>query len=371
MGKITHIILANKQTDISQININVNVNPNANTDIDLSKYYKFSGKPYMLFDCKELIPNFFQHIILTADLDHKIDVESIHNFYNMLLIGGVLTMDKKYGDILRVYNVKITLNVGNYINVERTSTKTFNKVKGTRAPFDCLIIGTQKASTTSALVNLLKHKDIGGPDDEIHFFDIQWYKGTGYLNNLMNKYNGKVIKIIKNPDLIYLNSTFPLIQSVNPFAKFILFLRNPIDRAYSSWQMIYNNGWTTKSFDEAIEEELEYRLDEPKTFYSAVYHYLGRGLYWKQINEFLRWFPVQNLKIFVIENYESHAEIYSEIWEFLNIDEPKEPIEFTKERIGKYNDKMRPETVDKLKKFFEQDIRLLEKFLGYKTGWIE
>lgn len=186
----------------------------------------------------------------------------------------------------------------------------------------------------------------------------------------MEKFNKKKIKILKNPDLIYLDYTFPLIQSVNPHMKFILFLRNPIDRAYSSWQMIYNNGWTNKNFEQAIEEELNLRFEEPKTFYTAVFHYLQRGLYWKQLEIFLKWFPAQNLKIFIIEKYNNHEQIYNEIYSFLNLKIPNEKITYTIERVGKYSNKIDPKLQTNLTKFFSQDIQQLEKFLNYSTGWI-
>lgn len=59
---------------------------------------------------------------------------------------------------------------------------------------------------------------------------------------------------------MYLSDTHWIIQKLNPFVKLIIFLRNPITIAYSSWQMISNNKWTTKTFEESIEEELKYRL---------------------------------------------------------------------------------------------------------------
>lgn len=86
--------------------------------------------------------------------------------------------------------------------------------------------------------------------------------------------------------------------------------------------MIYNNGWTTKTFEEAIAEELTIRNNEPKTFYTAVFHYLKRGLYWEQLDIFLKWFPIQNIKIFVVEKYDNHEQIYNEIYEFLNLKIP-------------------------------------------------
>jgi hypothetical protein len=356
-----NIILTNKDSDLEFLGL------------DLTNYYLYSGKPYFLADDRFIIPNYFYHIILTSDLKHTIKNDDVLSLYNMLYIDGKLTIPKKYKDIFKNYNVEISEFVSSksYIDVKKLDNSVYNVVKGIRAIVDCIIIGTQKASTTSALINLLKHKDIGGPNDEIHFFDIKWFKGVDFLQKEMSKFNNKKIKILKNPEIIYLDSTYPLIQFVNPFAKFILFLRNPIDRAYSSWQMIWNNGWTTKNFEDSIYEELTIRNNEPKTFYTAQYHYLRRGLYYEQIQTFLQWFPRQNLIIFVIERYDNHETLYNSIYKFLNLEVPDKKMEYTKERVGKYSDKIDDKLRKSLEKYFKKDIENLEKFLGYSTGWIE
>lgn len=358
-NRIKNIILTNQQTDLTFLKL------------DLTKYYLYYYKPYMLMDGKFFIPNYFSHIVLIEGLEHKLTESDILILSNMLNPYGTLTIPKKYGHLFKKLNFSIEQfeSSDQYVNITKLSNSVYKNMDGTKSCVDCIVIGVQKASTTSALINLLKHKDIGGPQDEIHFFDIYWYKGIGYLQNQMNQFKNKKVRIIKNPDLIYLDSTFPLIQSVNPFIKFILFLRNPIDRAYSAWQMIWNNGWTKKNFEDSIEEELTLRDKEAKTFYTSQFHYLRRGLYWAQIKTFLKWFPKENLKIFVIEKYENHEQIYNQVYNFLNLDIPDKKIDYTKERVGSYCEKINPRLKTSLEKYFSKDIEKLEKFLGYSTGW--
>ena len=62
----------------------------------------------------------------------------------------------------------------------------------------------------------------------------------------------------KTPDLINLESTFPLIQSVNPYIKLILILRNPIERAYSAWKLNIKRSEEKRTFIEAINYELKF-----------------------------------------------------------------------------------------------------------------
>lgn len=213
-----------------------------------------------------------------------------------------------------------------------------------------------------------KHNDISAHNEEIHFFDLFWYKGEDFLRKNQD-YNKKIV-LIKNPDLMYLSDTHWMIQKLNPFVKLIIFLRNPITRAYSSWQMISNNKWTTKTFEESIEEELKYRLGENKTFYTAQYEYLERGLYYRQIINLLKWFPLQNIKIMIIENFKNINDEYNKIYKFLDIDEIND-ITYTKERVNSYKESINKELYNKLITFYKKDHEYLEKLLGYNIPWFD
>ena len=218
----------------------------------------------------------------------------------MVFVNGYLIIPIKYNYLFNEKNYE-TKKYNNYIMIKKNINTIFYS---NNRSIECIIIGVQKASTTSALLNLSKHPDISAFHEEIHFFDIKWSKGLDFFKKHFD-YNKK-ITMCKNPDLIYLKQTFPLIQSLNPFTKFIIFLRNPINRAYSSWLMVKNNNWTLLTFKESIEEELKYRINENKTFHTAVYHYLQRGLYYKQIKELLKWFPKQNILIFITEHFDNN-----------------------------------------------------------------
>jgi hypothetical protein len=340
-------------------------NENENIDIFKDKEpYKYTKRISELILGKYFNYPFFKILILSENVVLKND-DIVEILYNMVLIDGFLIIPNKY--YTKFSNLKNEIKkYKNYIMIKKKINIIFNHfyIKNT---INCIIIGVQKASTTSALINLSKHPDISTYKEEIHFFDIFWSKGLDFFKKHFN-YNKKIV-MCKNPDLIYQSHVFPLIQSLNPFTKFILFLRNPIKRAYSSWQMVKNNGWTNLSFKQSIEEELNYRLNENKTFYTAVYHYLQRGLYYKQIKKFLKWFPKQNLLILIIDNEKSNEEKeYEKIYDFLNITKPTN-ITYTKERIGKYENEIENDLYNNLIKFYKKDKTKLEKFLKIKINW--
>jgi len=345
---IINIILCNDKND--NIEIFKKENP-----------YIYTKKPYELIDGKFFNPPFFQIVIINETLN--IIKDDIKLLYNTVIIEGFFIIPEKYEFLFNKSNFE-TKKYKEYIMIKKKLNIIYPLKNRT---IDCIICGVQKASTTSALINISKHKDISAYPEEIHYFDIYWTKGINFYKQHFD-YSKKII-MEKTPELLYLTQTFPLIQSLNPFVKLIIFLRNPIDRAYSSWNMIRERKWTSLTFEESIEEELNHRINENKTFYSATYHYLQRGLYYKQIKKLLKFFPKQNIIILISENLKNNMKKeYNKIYAFLNIPIIND-IEYTHERVGNYNDKINSDTYNKLKKFFVKDVIQLENFLGYNTNW--
>ena len=72
--------------------------------------------------------------------------------------------------------------------------------------------------------------------------------------------------------------------------KLILILRNPIERAYSHWNMQRDRGYDTLSFHEAIHAEEKRRL-KSLPWQNRRYSYLDRGYFSEQIRRLRSFFP--------------------------------------------------------------------------------
>ena len=102
-----------------------------------------------------------------------------------------------------------------------------------------IIIGVQKSATTSAIVYLNQHPKIFCNWGELHFFDdnekyrngIQWYENKLAENN---KYNKKIIGV-KTPFYIFSKKSIDRIYKHYPNIKLIIFLRDPVTRAFSQY----------------------------------------------------------------------------------------------------------------------------------------
>lgn len=186
------------------------------------------------------------------------------------------------------------------------------------------IIGAQKCGTTVLFNYLCEHPDVvPGRRKEIHFFnrDDRYYgRGTNYYHSLfplpfqLGKYG---VTFDATPKYIYCRECPQRIHEYYPHAKMILLLRDPVERAYSAWNLfsrIYNEPQRRlriiskgtegirlllqrkeyPSFEEAVREEIDNSLSE-EAFPEPSF--VRRGLYAKQIERYFKYFHREQIKI--------------------------------------------------------------------------
>jgi hypothetical protein len=228
-----------------------------------------------------------------------------------------------------------------------------------------------KGGTTAGITNLNKHKDISMTKNEIQYFDnlknyqkgIEWYK-THF------DYSKKVIGD-KSPNVFCIYYSLQLLQLVNPHIKIILFLRNPIERAYSHWKMLRDVYNVKTSFEDIINDEIMHRMEEPITFENSFWlRPIWHGFYYKHIMEILKYFSKDNLYICISEKIKNNMDLeYNKLFKFLEIDEFHG--DFVEDYVSKNKDTLDKNNIlyKKLKKIYSDDVKKLEKFLDYKTNW--
>lgn len=335
--------------------------------IGKSDYLKFNTKIYMVYYGKIINPPYFKSIIVLIDDLKDHDLNMIWNMTHQYGHFIILSKYKSYYESkLKNILIKPYEESSNYIMIEKKNNIILYDINDKYRIVEFIIMGTQKGGTTSAQINLNKHPDIHVYKDEIHYFDMNLSKGIEWYKKHFD-YKNKIVGE-KTPDLMYLNWTFPYIQSLNPSLKILLFLRNPINRAYSHWKMMRESWNETKTFEECINDEQENRLTENKTFNISQYHYLGKGLYYSQIKKLLKWFPKENIMILISEHVDENMnDAYSEIYNFLNIKSYE--TEYTRERVSSSKEQINNVTYNKLIPFFKQDVEKLEKLIKLKTKW--
>jgi len=253
-----------------------------------------------------------------------------------------------------------------------------------------LIIGAAKCGTSSLHEYLMQHPCVGRVlTKQLHFFDryydrgIEWYKVC--LPFVWKKlYVEKILK--KNfatgeATAHYINHPLAPKRVLNilPNVKIIVMMRNPIDRAYSHYQMEHNNNNENLSFEEAFSEEpnrikgeIE-KLEKDETYSSKNYPhraYISGSKYAEQLKKWFDYFPREQFHFVKTEDFNNNpSKVYNDVLKFLNL--PKfELAEYKKFRERKY-EKMNPETRKKLSEFFKPYNEELYSLAGIDFKWDE
>src|SRR5579871_6109810 len=159
-----------------------------------------------------------------------------------------------------------------------------------------VIVGTQKGGTSSLQFLLSKHPDIcAAVIKETHFFDNDpsfQSDAPDYnrYHNLFRHYRGETALGEATPIYMYAPYVADRLKEYNPDIKVIAVLRNPVERAYSHYQMMWRRGLDTLSFPDAIRLE-PWRMEESGADYGprsprALHSYVSRGFYSTQIERF-------------------------------------------------------------------------------------
>ena len=259
---------------------------------------------------------------------------------------------------------------------------------------NCLIVGAQKAGTTSLYEHLIRHPDVWPPDcREINFFNDKWLEGENWYRA---RFPNKLIKFwslnIANRPFVTLEST-PVyfidkntpsrVAELIPNCKLIFLLRNPIDRAYSHWRMNVRRKFEELSFEEALAKEEEriapdIEKAQESSFLAtndcnlALYYYKYRGLYLERLQPWFNIFPKEQIKIIKSEDMWKDASKYHETFKFLGLLKDKQQVEKFQKFYGtssKMSSNIDQKIRDTLREYFREPNQSLYHFLGQNFEW--
>ena len=169
-------------------------------------------------------------------------------------------------------------------------------------------IGCPKSGTTTLFKILCQHSQIHTPKFKEPFFfnnsnyqnGIDWYAKT-YYDGIKNE------KWILDFTPSYLYSDEALFR-INEYSKgkdlkFIVMLRNPVERAYSHYLHTLRDGLEDLDFNGAIQAESERLLNYENNLLSQLkYSYIYQSLYHKHLSKYFESFGRDN---FFVINYDS------------------------------------------------------------------
>jgi len=191
---------------------------------------------------------------------------------------------------------------------------------------NAIIIGAQKAGTTSLFDWISQHPDVFGEmsmKDFPFFVNDNFYsKGLNWFSKAFKNWNNEKIILHGYVNYIYFSkiASHRIYNDLGKNTKLIVVLRNPVDRAYSAfWQQKKVGKEDLKTFEEAIEAEVD-RIKSGNWEILADLTYINHGFYSQQLKPFKNIFD-KNLKIVVFEEMiENPHKIIKDIFDFLNVD---------------------------------------------------
>ena len=202
-----------------------------------------------------------------------------------------------------------------------------------------IIIGAQKAGTTTLYNWLAQHPDVYGPKGmkDFPFFcdDMYYEKGIKWFATNYSQYKNQKIILHGSVNYLYFSQvSAQRIYQYNSNTKLIALLRNPVDRAYSAfWQQKKVGNENIDDFSYAVEKEKERCKG---TFQDqANLTYIDHGFYAHQLKKYYETFPSTNIKVIIFEEMiRNNAETVSDLYKFMGIDSYFKPNYVVKNESG-------------------------------------
>ncbi|MEQ9063192.1 MAG: sulfotransferase domain-containing protein [Vicingaceae bacterium] len=261
------------------------------------------------------------------------------------------------------------------------------------------IIGAQKAGTTSLFNHLALHSNLlTAKVKELNYFssDKNFEKGTFWYhrqfgpNWIKSLLQSNATYLDATPEYLYYPQVARRIKEYNPKARFIVLLRNPIDRAFSAWNMFKNLheiglDETEKyirfydqevysalyrllstpefpSFIESIESELKSQSIEPS--------FLKRGLYARQLKPYFELFSKESIMVIEENEFRENTRfVLDRCTDHLKLPKANWPNNFNEFHSRTYLDKLSDEERRLLVDYYKEPNKELFSLLGKNYFW--
>jgi hypothetical protein len=240
---------------------------------------------------------------------------------------------------------------------------------------DFLILGAMKCGTTSLSLYLKMHPSILWPNKkELHYYS-QLRTKTWTLEDYVKQFPETPSGTITGeatPVYLRLPEAPAQVAADFPGMKFLVILRNPVERAFSHYIQRSGRGRESRRFEEVIKIEEQFYRDGrcPDLYLDQISElsYLARGLYAEQIKNWQRHFPIDRFHVlFTDELMRDYQLEMDKVFNHLGLSR----IEIVRE-VHAHSREYGPMPVavrSRLERFFEAPDQELEALLGRQLPW--
>jgi hypothetical protein len=254
---------------------------------------------------------------------------------------------------------------------------------------DYLIIGVAKGGTTTLAAWLNDHPFVApAAQKEVHYFDYQYALGEDWYrsnfptqrarDHFTSRHGRPFLTGEASPSYISHRWAPERIADALPDVKLIVALRNPVDRAYSQFQMSRRAGEEPlESFEAAVNAEgarLQPELDRSEAdpgYYSGrlgAWSYLLRSRYAEQLERWYRLFPSDRFHFVKTEDLAvAPGSTLESLATFLGLPE-RGRAEYPNFHVGEYAP-MPADMRRRLEEYFRPHNERLYELVGIDFGW--
>ncbi|MBT5398973.1 sulfotransferase [bacterium] len=193
------------------------------------------------------------------------------------------------------------------------------------------IVGAQRSGTTY-LYNLLdQHPEVCMSKPlvpEPKYFLDKEFKDVN-LKNYHNSYFNNcdlLVKVYGEKSTSYYEKekTAKLIYSVFPNSKIIFILRDPIQRAIDNYFFSVSHGLESRSLEDVFIKNIA-KPSINKNISTDPFDYLSRGNYILFVQNYLKYFSRDEIKVYILENFSGKLKCIQEMYGFLGVNQSFTP----------------------------------------------
>ncbi len=252
---------------------------------------------------------------------------------------------------------------------------------GGRALPGFLVLGTQRGGTSTFYDYLARHPSVAPASrKEVHFFDRNHHRGDAWYRAHFPKQDqldaDDAITGEATPNYLFFEPAPARVARLLPEARFIVLLRDPVERAHSAWRLMVESGYEPLSFRDAVAAEPE-RIgglidaapsDNPPPIDLFRYSYIARGRYAAQLE---RWFSFFDKDRFLIlesrDLFDAPQETIQATTDFLGL--PRHSMVTVQKRNHIPGEPLGLEERERVGALFVEDDRRLTELLGRPLSW--
>ena len=240
------------------------------------------------------------------------------------------------------------------------------------------LAGCQKSGTTWMHRCFREHPEVRVPEsDNINYLTLYYHRGAEWYGRAFPEDHGE--REVGDTTACYLRNSLARerMANLNPSAKILVIVRNPIDRAFSHYWHEKKKRTINWTFFDALGNNID--------IYES---WIGAGFYYHQIIELMRFFPRKQICVLVYEDLADDPQSFCRTaFEFLGVDADFKPsvlekkvnrawyrpqtgemvrnvLSGRKPRESEYDRGVDPEFREELNRVFQPHNQELARFLG-------